>query len=74
MDRTMTDAVAQPIDPHRCPLCGGPNGCACAAAGRGDHPCWCVQLKFDAQLLARVPEPLRGRACICRNCAETAQR
>lgn len=59
-----------PIDPGRCPLCGGANGCA-MAAGEHDAPCWCAQVGFAPELLARVPAAAQGLACICRRCAET---
>jgi hypothetical protein len=33
-------------------------------------PCWCTQARFDAALLARVPEQASGKACICAACAQ----
>jgi hypothetical protein len=68
----MTPIVA-PLPEHRCPLCGGPNACAAAEAGRFDVPCWCAQVRFEPTLLARVPAEQQGRACVCRACAEAAQ-
>lgn len=65
--------ITTPLPEHRCPLCGGPNGCAAAAAGRFDVACWCREVRFDAALLARVPVEQQGRACVCRACAEAAQ-
>jgi hypothetical protein len=67
--------VAPDPDPTRCPLCGGPNRCALAAPrepGREAPPCWCRAERFPAELLARVPEAQRRRACICRACRERA--
>lgn len=65
-----------PPDPARCPLCGGPNGCAMEAARAGGQPqpppCWCTQATFAPALLARVPEDARRRACICAACARSA--
>jgi hypothetical protein len=52
-----------------CPLCGGANGCAAAASGRLDTPCWCSDATFSAELLARVPQHERGAACVCAACA-----
>jgi hypothetical protein len=52
-----------------CPLCGGANGCAIARSGRCDEACWCEAVSFSAALLDRVPEALRGVACVCRDCA-----
>jgi len=53
-----------------CPLCGQPNGCAAVAAGSFDVACWCQNVAFGPDLLARVPPNQRGLACICRRCAE----
>ncbi len=55
-----------------CPLCGGANACAPAASGRLDEPCWCTTTSFSAELLARVPEALRGVSCVCLACAAAA--
>lgn len=56
-------------DTKVCPLCGGPNGCEPARLGSQDVPCWCTTASFSPELLARVPAPLQGRACICAKCA-----
>lgn len=58
-------------DPSRCPLCGGDNRCAMEierATGASPGPCWCVSQTFSPDLLARLPEAARGKACICANC------
>jgi hypothetical protein len=55
-----------------CPLCGGPNGCAAAASGSCVTPCWCGAVRIGPELIARVPEPLRGEACICPRCVAAA--
>ena len=60
------------IDPGRCPLCGGPNGCAMEAqrlTGQPQPPCWCTRVDFSAELLARVPAQAKDQACICPACA-----
>lgn len=62
-------------DPARCPLCGGPNGCAMETkrrTGEPQPPCWCVTAQFTEALLARVPESARNQACICAACVEQA--
>ncbi|GAB4089287.1 cysteine-rich CWC family protein [Hydrogenophaga soli] len=61
------------LDPSRCPLCGGPNGCALCpgeprARGEGSPPCWCTQAHFPASLLAQVPAHAQRKACICARC------
>lgn len=66
------ETPATPLPETRCPLCGGPNGCAPAASGRFDTPCWCRDAAFSAELLARVAPAQRGRACICARCAAAA--
>lgn len=55
-------------DPSRCPLCGSPNGCA-MAAGNGAAACWCMELEIPRDVLARIPETARDRACVCAACA-----
>ncbi|MEX8518918.1 MAG: cysteine-rich CWC family protein [Leptothrix sp. (in: b-proteobacteria)] len=60
---------AQPLAAHRCPLCGGPNGCAPAQAGRFDVACWCTTTRIPAEVLARIPAEQRGLACVCQRCA-----
>lgn len=65
----------QPIDPTRCPLCGQSNQCAGQlerVTGMKQPPCWCNQLTFGAEMLARVPEHARRQACICAACAQAA--
>lgn len=64
-----------PIDPVRCPLCGVANQCAQEierATGVTQPPCWCTEVRFEAELLSRVPEHARRKACICRACAQAA--
>jgi len=58
--------------PQTCPICGEPNACALVACGTMDAPCWCRSVVFPAELLAQVPEDLRGRRCICARCAAAA--
>jgi hypothetical protein len=41
-----------------------------AQTGSISGGCWCRDVIISRELLAQVPEPLRGRACICRSCAE----
>jgi hypothetical protein len=54
-----------------CPLCGASNDCAVA---RGEDTCWCFDEIFPPNLLERVPEPDRGKVCVCRNCVSAEQR
>ncbi|MFD2328537.1 cysteine-rich CWC family protein [Cohnella sp. GCM10020058] len=59
---------AERADRDRCPLCSGPNGCA-IEAGLQAESCWCMRTTIGEDVLANVPPPLRGRACICPACA-----
>jgi hypothetical protein len=56
-----------------CPLCGGPNACAVFA---GDDPasCWCMDVVMADELVARIPEAARDKACVCATCARAASR
>jgi len=58
------------FNPAVCPLCGGVNDCQLAAPVAFPGRCWCAHEEIPAELLARVPEHFRGRACICRPCVE----
>jgi hypothetical protein len=60
------------VDPCRCPLCGQPNRCAMTqpeGTSPKGAPCWCVNVSFSAELLARVPPQAERQACICQRCA-----
>ena len=64
--------VSANLDATRCPLCGQANRCAMEIereTGVRQGPCWCMQVDFAADLLARIPEPARDRACVCASCA-----
>jgi hypothetical protein len=37
--------------------------------GQAQPPCWCTQVDFGAELLARVPAQAERRSCICPACA-----
>ena len=67
-------ASLDPKPNNACPLCGGPNGCAPAASGSFDTPCWCTTTPIDPAALARIPESQRNLACICRKCATAGRR
>jgi hypothetical protein len=61
-----------PATANKCPLCGQINQCAMEIElkiGVKQAPCWCTAVKFDANLLARVPAEKRNLACICAACA-----
>jgi hypothetical protein len=58
---------------NMCPLCGQINQCIMEIERetgiKQTEPCWCTGVKFDADLLARVPPEKRNLACICATCA-----
>jgi hypothetical protein len=61
------------IDSSKCPLCGKVNLCAMELekkTGEKQGPCWCTQVDFSADLLARVPQKTQGLSCICADCAQ----
>ncbi|MBA4255733.1 MAG: hypothetical protein C0445_07655 [Polaromonas sp.] len=72
-----TPEFPAPPDPGCCPVCGQPNQCAMELARQtgaaSTEPCWCTQVNFSAELLARVPAQAQGLACICARCARAAQ-
>ena len=64
------------FDKSKCPLCGKPNQCAMEIAresGVDAGPCWCVNVDFSADLLAKLPADAQNKACICKACAEQTQ-
>jgi prepilin-type N-terminal cleavage/methylation domain-containing protein/prepilin-type processing-associated H-X9-DG protein len=58
------------FNPAACPLCGGANECQLCSPAIYKGQCWCARAAMPAELLARVPENFRNRACICRACVE----
>ena len=62
LNEPMTMAAGQ------CPLCGQSNECRLCTAAAYKGLCWCEKTTVPDELLARVPEELRNKACICRAC------
>jgi prepilin-type N-terminal cleavage/methylation domain-containing protein/prepilin-type processing-associated H-X9-DG protein len=62
------------FNPAACPLCGEANDCQLALPVVYKGPCWCAHMEIPDELLARVPENFRNRACICRSCVEKFHR
>ena len=56
------------IHPGRCPLCGRANDCQQASCDAYKGLCWCERVTFPDELLERIPEEARNRACVCRSC------
>ena len=67
--------MSTPVNATLCPVCGKSNQCAmelAEATGQAQAPCWCTEATFSAELLSRIPEDLRGKACICPTCAASS--
>jgi hypothetical protein len=63
------EGVDPPVDPTLCPLCGESNACGAAA---GEATCWCFDAVVPTEVLERLPDAARGKACVCRRCATGA--
>ena len=63
-----TVALIYPPKEYQCPICGRPNECAAAAPGSFEDPCWCLAAQFASDVLAKIPDNKRGKACVCRFC------
>ena len=70
-------ALAETLDPSRCPLCGEANGCGLAAegaearaSGGAKVPCWCAEVEVARGVLDRLSVAAKGRACVCARCAK----
>ena len=50
-----------------CRICGKPNNCA-YENGLSHGSCWCEKVKVPKELMEQIPESLRGKACICKEC------
>jgi prepilin-type N-terminal cleavage/methylation domain-containing protein/prepilin-type processing-associated H-X9-DG protein len=61
------------FNPAQCPLCGAANGCQLCSPAAYKGQCWCAHEEISDELLARVPENLRNRACVCRPCIQKFQ-
>jgi prepilin-type N-terminal cleavage/methylation domain-containing protein/prepilin-type processing-associated H-X9-DG protein len=64
-------SLPQQFNPAQCPLCSRANECQLCSPVAYKGQCWCAHEEIPSELLARVPEHLRNRACICRPCVET---
>jgi hypothetical protein len=58
------------VDPALCPACGAANQCALAEPADATPNCWCHSVSIAAEIIERLPEHLRDRACLCPRCAE----
>lgn len=51
-------------DENICPICQKENHCDAQNA----HQCWCMTISFPKELISQLPEELKGKRCICKNC------
>ncbi|WP_310614301.1 cysteine-rich CWC family protein [Limnohabitans sp.] len=68
----MPKPLSASVDSCACPLCGQPNQCAMEVGKANGQPvakCWCVDVSFSPELLAKVPAAAQNKACICQACA-----
>jgi hypothetical protein len=65
----MATPEMKPLPNTTCPLCGGLNECAPAAAGHFNVECWCTTAVISPEALKRVPSELVNKACLCPRCA-----
>jgi hypothetical protein len=54
----------------RCPLCGQDNQCAQVEASAPASQCWCFDASIERDVLERLPQAQRNRACLCPRCAQ----
>lgn len=55
------------INKSICPICGKPNNCS-YEMGLSHGSCWCENIEVPKELREQIPESLRGKACICKEC------
>ena len=62
-------------NPSKCSMCGELNQCAqeiAEATGKPPETCWCMGAIFSSELLDRVPEEAKNKACICETCVKAS--
>lgn len=50
-----------------CPICNKANRCAIVAS-EDPRKCWCMTTKVPKELLSKIPNELRGKSCVCKDC------
>ena len=56
------------INTKKCPLCNKDN--RCGLNHNIQEQCWCVSENITPTLLAKVPQPLINKSCICQACID----
>ena len=65
----MAFLMTDKIDDSTCPLCLKINHCDV----QSQQGCWCMNTKVPKALLAKIPEQLKGKSCICNACIKRYQ-
>lgn len=52
------------LNPKVCPFCKKENGCM----AHTQEACWCNEIEVPLELRAHIPEHLKMKACICKEC------
>lgn len=55
------------VNKNICPICGKENNCA-YQKGLAHENCWCKDIKVPKELIEKIPDNLKGKACICKAC------
>ncbi|WLR51933.1 cysteine-rich CWC family protein [Bacillus tianshenii] len=55
------------INAKKCPICQKENNCGNEL---GKPTCWCSEETFPEGIFALVPDEMRNKACICKDCLE----
>lgn len=56
--------MAEQFPENQCPLCKKPNLCQLHEPGG----CWCAEIEIPPDLLESLPEEMKMKSCICRDC------
>lgn len=55
------------VNKNICPICGNQNNCG-YVNGLSHEGCWCEKVEVPKELRDKIPEHLKGKACICKAC------
>lgn len=64
IEEVYNEVVKKYLEIRTCPLCGKDNNC------RQSKECWCHSATIPKELLDKVPEDKKGKACICKSCVD----
>ena len=64
IEEIYNDVMMKYRDIRTCPLCGNDNNC------KDNKECWCYRVTIPKELLDRIPEDKKGKACVCKTCID----